>query len=321
LIVIKNGMAVLADGIANTYNKNYDNAIDHFDAAKLTTFTSKEELSIKRNGELFAVERRNNLFSTDTIFLNISKLSQADYQFGFRPSEFTEAYTALLEDTYLHSITPFSLTTAAVISFSITSDPASAAANRFHIIFTKNLIPKYVQLTGSLNEHDAVLDWTISDNEDTDPTDLQKSTDGIHFNTVSTQMPGADAAGNIAYGWLDKNLAPGNYYYRIAFKDEMGKPAFSNVVKLSLSTKTGLPAIIPNPATNGVVNLYMGQLPEGVYGIRIINVPGQVVYNSRINHTNTNSTEQLQINAGKGVYKLEISSGKKIIQTLSLLMQ
>jgi len=323
LSVIKNGVAILADGVANTYNKNYSNATDHFDAAKLTTFTSKEELSIKRNGVLFAVERRNNIFKNDTIFLNISKLSLADYQFSFRPYEFTNVYAASLEDNYLHTSTPISLTSQSAAGFSITADPASSASNRFYIVFTKNAPQKNIYLTAALQQDNAAVNWQSNDEEDTDVYEVERSTDGIHYSKVASKAPLFNSAGQIIYEWQDENLAPGNYYYRIPFTNEAGKNSYSNIAKVVKTTKTGMPSIVPNPVTDGQVNVYMGQLPAGIYNIRITNTLGQTILNTQLQHTDVNSLEKISISNKnvKGIYNLEIISANKTVTTLQLLMQ
>lgn len=137
MAVNKNGEWRLADGIAVTFNKNYSNDIDDMDASKLTTFNTKEEVSIKRNSKLFAIERRNDISIEDTVFLNIYRLNAASYQFGFRPVDFDANYSAFFEDKYTGTSTSIDLNNGSMIDFSITSDSASFAGDRFYIVFKK----------------------------------------------------------------------------------------------------------------------------------------------------------------------------------------
>ncbi len=147
LMAMKNGEPSLADGIAVSYNKNYRNSIDNLDAPKLSAFNTKEDLGIKRGGEIFAIERRKDVVLEDTIFLNISKLYTAAYKFNFRPEGFDESYSAFIEDNYSRNTTPIDLAAGAAFDFSITTDSASFAPNRFHIIFkrTKTELPTPVK--------------------------------------------------------------------------------------------------------------------------------------------------------------------------------
>ncbi|MBL0358162.1 MAG: hypothetical protein IPP72_15405 [Chitinophagaceae bacterium] len=323
LLVIKNGMPILADGVANTYNKYYDNGLNNLDASKLTTFTNKEELSIKREDQLLAIERRRSVFTTDTIFLNISKLSLADYQFDFRPVEFDNRYAAFLEDKFSGTTTLLSLTAATTYSFSITTVPASSVTDRFHIIFKKTATPKCISLLGTLQQNDIALQWDNSDIDDIEPHDIERSKDGINFNNIGSRAAETSRTGEAVYHWIDENPLPGNYYYRIRFTNEQGQPAYSNIVKVVKTTNTGTPAILPNPVINGQVNLYMGQLQPGNYNIRIVNNLGQVIYTGRINHQSINSVEKITVKSsyGKGIYNLEIIKGNRKVTILSLLME
>jgi hypothetical protein len=138
LIGTRNGEPSLADGIAVTYNNHYENEIDQMDAVKLQTFSTKEMLSIKKEEKLFAIERRNSINEKDSIFLNISRLNTTTYQLLFRAVDFDDAYTAYLEDRFTNTRTPVNLKENTVTSFTITSEPASSAADRFYITFKKN---------------------------------------------------------------------------------------------------------------------------------------------------------------------------------------
>lgn len=135
--VIKNGEPVLADGIAVSFNQHYRNSIDNLDAPKLSAFNTREDLGIKREGELLAIERRKEVTTEDTIFLTISKLIGTSYRFTFRPVDFDETMTAFIEDRFTKALSPIDLTAGASFDFNITADSASFAANRFHIIFKK----------------------------------------------------------------------------------------------------------------------------------------------------------------------------------------
>jgi len=143
LVAKRNGEPSLADGIAVSYNKGYQNSIDNLDALKLSAFNTREDLAINRDGLLLAIERRKEVEENDTIFLNISKLGLAAYQFNFKPVDFDNSYTAYIEDHYTGFINHIDLTATTVFDFSINADSASSAQNRFHIIFkrTKTTIP------------------------------------------------------------------------------------------------------------------------------------------------------------------------------------
>ncbi len=147
LMAIRNGEPSLADGVVVSFNQTYKNTIDNLDALKLSAFNTREDLGIKSNGEILSIERRKNVAVEDTIFLNISKLYTASYQFNFKPEEFDDTYSAYIEDNYTRNTTAIDLAAGSAFDFSITPDSASFAPNRFHIIFkrTKTKIPTPVK--------------------------------------------------------------------------------------------------------------------------------------------------------------------------------
>lgn len=71
--------------------------------------------------------------------------------------------------------------------------------------------------------------------------------------------------------------------------------------------KDGL-SVFPNPVTNGVINLQMNNMPQGIYNVRVMNGIGQVIVTRQLNHSAGNSTETIQLGKGavKGIYQLEV---------------
>lgn len=147
MMVYKNNELRLADGVAITFNKNYSNAVDHMDAVKLSTFSTREELSIKKTAGLFAIERRSDIDAADTVFLNTNRLVTATYQFVMRPESFDTDYSAYFEDRYTQTSSPVDLGNGSVVDITVNSDSASFAPNRFYIIFKKKKTPPVISGT------------------------------------------------------------------------------------------------------------------------------------------------------------------------------
>lgn len=135
--VNKNGETLLADGAAITWNPHYDNDHDYLDALKLSAFNTREEIAILSNENRYAVERRKHLRERDTIHLDIQRLNNSTYTFRFRPEQLDDHLVPWLEDRYMRTLTRLSTSLPVEYGFSITDDPASAANNRFHIIFRR----------------------------------------------------------------------------------------------------------------------------------------------------------------------------------------
>jgi hypothetical protein len=315
LLVMRAGVFVLADGVANTYNKNYKNAVDDMDAPKLSSFTSTEQLSIRTEGQLFAIERRKKLEKKDTIFLNISRLNPTDYEFGFRPMDFDDTYTALLVDNYQRTTTPFRLTQHTNIPFKITADPASAAADRFYIIFRKSKPAKDLRLKAAIRDRDIVLEWNGSLEENGPVAFMERSATGEDFETVSENIAGT---GNV---WLDRDPAPGAYFYRIRYEDREEETQFSNTVKL---VKAAAPACVyPNPVQNGRIGLQLPGLPQGTYQVRLLNGNSQVLYSGSINWVSNSGAQVIDVSKlnVRGICRLEVRTDHELVATVTVLLQ
>lgn len=77
------------------------------------------------------------------------------------------------------------------------------------------------------------------------------------------------------------------------------------------NSKPGI-LVYPNPVANGVINLKMSNMPQGVYNVRVINNQGQTVLIKQIIHSAGNNTEAIQLGKGvKGAYHLEVTKPDK----------
>ncbi len=128
------GSTSILDGTLNTYSSAFSNAIDKYDAKKLTNFG--ENIGLIRNGETFIVERRQAI--GDTINFKIWNMNERSYQLEVVVENIDPTnLTAYLHDRYLKTFTPINLNGNTSVKFSITSDALSSAENRFAIEFGK----------------------------------------------------------------------------------------------------------------------------------------------------------------------------------------
>jgi hypothetical protein len=127
------GTTSILDGTLNSYNSIFSDVIDKDDAAKLTNFG--ENIATIREGKTFIVERRNAI--GDNINLKIWQMNQQTYLLQIVTENLAAYVTAYLQDSYLKINTPLNISGTTAINFSITSDAASAAENRFAIVFGK----------------------------------------------------------------------------------------------------------------------------------------------------------------------------------------
>ena len=117
-----------ADGTLAEFNDQASAAIDANDGMKFGNIN--EMLSIKRNNILLAAERRPLLKSNDTIFLQLTKTTQRNYRFVFKPANLNPVLTAFLEDSFTGQKIQLSVATPSTYDFTINSDAKSSVAKQ-----------------------------------------------------------------------------------------------------------------------------------------------------------------------------------------------
>ncbi|MBL7703072.1 MAG: hypothetical protein JNM14_12540 [Ferruginibacter sp.] len=129
-----NGYRRIADGAIALFNNSYSPGIDENDASEINNWD--ENIAIVKAGKHLAIESRPVIFKTDSLLLFMNNMKQQEYEFEFTPSVFTNpGMKAELIDNFTGSRTPLSLTGPSVVKFKVTANPASAAANRFKVLF------------------------------------------------------------------------------------------------------------------------------------------------------------------------------------------
>lgn len=126
----------ISDGNIVAFENGLSNELDENDADKL--MNPGENFGILRAEKLLAVEARDAVRPADTIYYHLQNLKKLPYQFRFAPVNMrTEGLQAYLIDRFNNSSTDVSLTDSSFVSFSITDDVRSQAADRFMLVFKK----------------------------------------------------------------------------------------------------------------------------------------------------------------------------------------
>ena len=128
----------LIDGTLISFHEKFQNSLDQDDVTKMKG--SAESISIACQGKELAIERRLDVSSMDTTFIQIDQLKkQMNYAIEFEASALPENITsASIIDLYQKDSKPtaLNLSGSTRIVFSTTQHPASVAPNRFVIVYT-----------------------------------------------------------------------------------------------------------------------------------------------------------------------------------------
>jgi hypothetical protein len=307
-VIEGNGNVVLADGIMHHFGDVFDNAVDGMDAKKL--FNSGENLSVATNGELLVLERRSFFGINDTMFLNLSGTTPKQYRFEFKPGNLGQASVAAwLKDNYTNTKTPVSLGEITAIDFTINEEPASAARDRFSVLFLQpnTTLPISVSNVKAYPKNEGItLEWKAGNEEGIKQYEVEHSTNGFAFKYLYAQ-PVRNAPG-FQYKWNHIAPAAGYNYYRILIIGHAGKIGYSKVVKVLLEkNKQGIFIYTASRAGGGIHLRLEGQ-PQGKYTLRIFNTLGQVVALKQFDHEGGSNT--IPVSPGNdlahGWYRLEV---------------
>ncbi|CAN5826409.1 hypothetical protein BH11BAC4_BH11BAC4_27500 [soil metagenome] len=87
---------------------------------------------------VLAVEAHERVVAIDTIFYSMSNLRQQGYQLRFAPINMRSlGLQPFLVDRFRNTNTLLSITDSSYVDFMVTTEMASAAANRFFIVFKR----------------------------------------------------------------------------------------------------------------------------------------------------------------------------------------
>lgn len=223
-IVAPDGSTVLMDGSLTQYYSGYSNNIDVMDARKMSNFS--ENWGMLRNDRVYVIERRHTIESSDSIFFKMWNMRIITYQIELIASDLEkDGRQAVLEDKYLNTSTPVDLSGNTYANFSVTTDPASKASDRFRIIFSNEvaagLLPLDFTSVSAFEKNNSVdIKWGTANEKNVKQLDVERSLNGKDFSKLNSVASQNNSVNN--YHWVDASPMEGNNYYRIVSRDQVG---------------------------------------------------------------------------------------------------
>ena len=155
-------------------------------------------------------------------------------------------------------------------------------------------------------ENDHVnLNWSTATETNNDYFTIEKTSDGINFETVAI----VDGAGNsthlLNYSAIDENPFAGTSYYRLKQTDFNGQYSYSEIVPVNFTKEEDLFSVYPNPAHGSVKVICPGDKNEMVE-LSIIDATGKLISTST---TSIGELDELQLNLSEGMYSIVVTRG------------
>lgn len=175
-------------------------------------------------------------------------------------------------------ITPTSVIWNAVLnSWEVSFDMTSTGG--FFLGTANTALP--VTLTyfkGSAEGSLAALEWETSAETNSDYFELERSTDAIHFQTITRQSAAENSVTSQRYKYQDISLPAGIYYYRLKQVDLDDSYHYSRVISVKISDKSSI-RIFPNP----VYDQLTVQSEIEINSVEIINSSGAKLQSNLVN--------------------------------------
>jgi endoglucanase len=165
---------------------------------------------------------------------------------------------------------------------------------------------KLLKFEATPQNNGVLINWTTADEINNDYFDLERSSDGIHFEKIGESPALGNEGGITNYSFTDLKPLDGTSYYRLLQHDLNGESNYSHVVSVYLN-ESGL-IIYPNPG-NGTFTIEIGNDQD--FSLIIHNLVGQIITEEVIYSKEGKKVMDLQ-NVCKGIYFITITQGNKV---------
>lgn len=203
-----------------------------------------------------------------------------------------------------------------------TDDPALPGTGAQPTCYFANGVLPDNSLTfkASLVDDRSLLQWTVKDENGVDHYEVEYSTDGKDFNSLSKVNSKGDIVGTHTYDFADHlPVAAVARYYRIKVYGVNGGTMYSSVIRLSLRNLQ-VTRVLPNPFDKRITVQLQLKTAERVQ-IRLLDMFGRVVYSrmeSLAKGVHTLNIE-LQGALAAGTYVMDVMAGNTDIHQQKLL--
>ena len=162
---------------------------------------------------------------------------------------------------------------------------------------------------GNLNNNRVNLQWTVSQNEISDKFEVERSTNGTQFSTVSLVF-GTEKTGTDYYPYFETATA-GKLFYRLKITDKNRIVTYSNILVFQNNSITSNDVkIIGNPAKD-IFTLSFQSTENQVMNITVRDITGRQVIQQNINSSKGDNLASLPIPStlNKGMYVVDLFDG------------
>lgn len=280
LKVGQGAQAQVTDGVIALMKSGFRTEVDNDDARKIFSFSGAERLSLLRDSVRLSVELRDPVRDRDTFFLHTARLNRMGYELDVIDHNSSATQVALLEDRHLATRTVVPRNDTLRVPFEVNAAVTSGAEDRFRIIFRDAV--RLQQLTATMPERDGILELQVGQEFEVSKYVLERSTRGNAYQVVEELASRGNQDIGQVYRWVDANLTPGIYHYRVKAVLKSGVVVYSNRATLEAKKTAAGIHVFPNPITGNTIRLQFNEVAVGSYEAQLFDAAGARVATSRL---------------------------------------
>lgn len=150
------------------------------------------------------------------------------------------------------------------------------------------LLPiKWLGFNAIRQNNDALINWTVSDEETNHHYDLLRSLNGSDFSPIATINKNGTGNGIHDYVYTDRGITTLGVpivYYRLKQVDIDGRSSYSEIRKINISLRSDMITIYPNPVSDGFYVVMPGLQQSTQKNIKLVltSSSGQLVQTKEI---------------------------------------
>ncbi|MBK8443024.1 MAG: T9SS type A sorting domain-containing protein [Sphingobacteriales bacterium] len=158
-----------------------------------------------------------------------------------------------------------------------------------------------LRFEGNIEEKGNLLIWTTAQEINHKHFELQRSQDGIHFETIAIIQGKGNSSSLQEYEYLDKSTENGINYYRLLSISTENEQAYSQIIALQRNNLVEI-VLSPIPASD-YINISLTTPIYEPCEINLYDLTGRIVLNTRYSATQTHQRLELS-NLPQGIYTL-----------------
>lgn len=149
------------------------------------------------------------------------------------------------------------------------------------------------QFNGLVEGSRVRLRWTTLNDIDVDAYYLEKSTNGLQFDSIDS-IGAQRITGAATYLTFDRSPVVGTNYYRIRSRNQDGSAKLSTVLRIYNGYVGNTLLVFPNPSGRQL-DIWMAGVKRGAYRLSVLLSNGQVVHTERLVHDGADRTWRVDL--------------------------